>query len=493
MQQIRQEDYDLTILGGGSGGLTAARLAAALGARTLLIEKERLGGECLHSGCVPSKSLIHVARLLQQARAAQRFLGGSRLLDLQMPQVASYIQEVIRQVQATEQQAVSGVTVRFGAATFQSPTTLCLDEEPIKSHAFLIATGSRPALAPISGLQETGYLTNETVFDLTALPSSLAIIGGGPVGVEIGQAFARLGSRVTILQRTERLLPREDPDVSAAIARALQADGVMLLTRTHVMGVSRRGERTVLTVVQDQQERSLEAEAILLAVGRKPNVEGLNLEAAGVVCNAQGIAVNDFLRTSAPSVFALGDVIGGYHFSHVAAYQASVAVRNALVPWGRKRVDGKLIPWCTFTDPEAARVGFTPAEAEQRYPLVRVVTFPYAQIDRAQTDQEPTGFLKLVLAGKREELVGAHVVGAQAGELLGELTLAMQQRLPLSALRGTIHTYPTLSTGIQQLAFEAYLQGAEVIRHRRFIQTLLALRRLLKRETFPSSNGKEPA
>lgn len=311
MQQIRPQDYDLTILGGGSGGLTAARLAAALGARTLLIEKERLGGECLHRGCVPSKSLIHVARLLQQARAAQRFLGGPRLFDPQMPQVASYIQEVIRQVQATEQQAVSGVTVRFGTATFQSPITLCLDEGPLRSHAFLIATGSRPALAPIPGLQETGYLTNETVFDLTALPSSLAIIGGGPVGVEIGQAFARLGSRrVTILQRAERLLPREDPDVSAAIARALQTDGVTLLTRTHVAGVSRRDERNVLTVVQDQQERSLEAEAILLAVGREANVEGLNLQAAGVVCNGQGIVVNDFLRTSAPSIFALGDVIG---------------------------------------------------------------------------------------------------------------------------------------------------------------------------------------
>ncbi len=487
MQKIHHTDYDLTILGGGSGGLTAAKLSASLGARTLLIEKERLGGECLHSGCVPSKSLIHVARLLHQVQAAQRFLEGAMTFDTHMPQVASYIQEVISQVQDTEQQAVSGVTVRFGTATFQSPTMLSLNGFSIRSHAFLIATGSRPALPLIPGLQETGYLTNETVFDLTALPSSLAILGGGPVGVEIGQAFARLGSRVTIFQRAERLLPREDPDVSAAIARALQADGITILTRTHVTGVSQHGERKVLTVREAQQERSLEAEAILLAVGREANVEGLNLEAAGVVCNEQGIVVNDVLRTSAPGVFALGDVIGGDHFSHVAAYQASVAVRNALVPFGQQRVDGKLIPWCTFTDPEAARVGLTPAEAEQHYKQVRVVTFPYADIDRARTDQEATGFLKLVLAGKREEIVGAHLVGAQAGELLGELTLAMQQHLPLSALRSTIHTYPTLSTGIQQLAFEAYLQGAELRRHRRMIQALLALRRLLKRETHLSS------
>jgi pyruvate/2-oxoglutarate dehydrogenase complex dihydrolipoamide dehydrogenase (E3) component len=493
MQRIRHRDYDLTILGGGSGGLTAARLAASLGARTLLIEKERLGGECLHSGCVPSKSLLHVARLLHQARAAQRFLGGSRSFETQMPQVASYIQEVIKQVQDTEQQYIEGVTVRFGTATFQSPTILSLDGERIRSQAFLIATGSRPAIPALPGLAEGDYLTNETVFDLTILPSSLAVVGGGPVGVEIGQAFARLGTRVTMLQRAECLLPREDPDVSLAIARALQADGVTIQTQANVTGVSRRGGRKILTVRQGETEQCLEAEEILLAVGRAPNVEELNLQAAGMTCNEQGIIVNAFLRTSAPSVFAIGDVIGGYHFSHVAAYQASVAVRNALLPWGQRRFDGKVVPWCTFTDPETARVGFTPAEAERRYPLVRVVTFPYTNIDRAQTDQELTGFLKLVLAGKREELVGAHLVGAQAGELLGELTLAMQQHLSLSALRNTIHTYPTLSTGIQQLAFEAYLQGAERRRHRRVVQTLLAVRRLLKRETSPLSYGKEPA
>ena len=469
--------YDLTILGGGSGGLTAARLAASLGARTLLIEKERLGGECLHSGCVPSKSLIHVARLLVQARQAQRFVGGPVSLEPQMPQVAAYIQEVIKQVQAVEQQSVEGVTLRFGDATFQSSNTLSLDGERIRSRAFLIATGSRPALPAIPGLEEAGYLTNETVFDLTALPSSLAIVGGGPVGVEIGQALARLGTKVTIIQRAARLLPREDPDVSLAIAGALQADGVTIYTQTTVTEVSQRDERKILTVQQDQQERQVEAEAILLAVGRQPNVAGLGLEAAGIAYNERGIVVNEFLRTSVPSIFAIGDVIEGAHFSHVAAYQASIAVRNALLPFSQKRADAQIIPWCTFTDPEAARAGLTPAEAEQRYQQVRVVIFPYAEIDRAHTDQQPRGFLKLVLAGKREQIVGAHVVGAQAGELLGELTLAMQQRLPLSALRSTIHTYPTLSTGIQQLAFEAYLQGAEGKRNRRFVQAVLSLRR----------------
>ena len=477
MRLPNQFTYDLVILGGGSGGLTAARLAASLGARTLLLEKERLGGECLHSGCVPSKSLIHIARLLSQARQAQRFLGMSSSVGIMMASVAAYIQEVKSVVQTTEEQYVEGVTVRFGHATFQSPTTLLLGEERITSRAFIIATGSRPAIPAIAGLSEGSYLTNETVFESLALPSSLAVIGGGPLGVELAQAFARLGSRVTILQRADRLLPREDPAVSEIVASTLQADGVTIFTQAHVTGVSRNGEMNVLTVKSGQSELRVEAAEVLLAVGRRPNVEGLNLKAAGVVYHEQGIVVDAFLRTSAPHIFAIGDVIGGYHFSHVAAYQAAIAVRNALVPFGKRRANERVVPWCTFTDPEAARVGLTEAEARSRYPRVRVVTFPYTDIDRARTDNEPTGFLKLVLAGKREEIVGAHLVGAHAGELIGELGLAMRQRLPLSALRATIHTYPTFSTGIQQLAFEAYLQGTEARRNRSIVQMFLALRR----------------
>jgi pyruvate/2-oxoglutarate dehydrogenase complex dihydrolipoamide dehydrogenase (E3) component len=471
--------YDLTILGGGSGGLTAARLAASLGARTLLIEKGRLGGECLHSGCVPSKSLLHVARLVRQAREVQRFLGGPANFEVQMPQIAACIQEVIGEVRDAEEQSIEGVTFQSGAASFQSPTTLRLNGEIISSRAFLIATGSRPAIPDIPGLAEAGYLTNETVFDLTALPDSLAVLGGGPEGCELGQAFARLGCNVTILQRAERLLPREDPDVSAAIASALQADGVTILTQASVTSVSRCDEGTMLTVRIGEQEQRLEVAAILVAAGRAPNVEGLNLAAAGVAYRERGIVVDGYLRTTAHHIFAIGDVIDGYHFSHVAAYQATRAVRNALLPPFKKRIDERVVPWCTFTDPEAARAGLTPDEARQRYGSVRAVTFPYAGIDRARTDNELAGFLKLVLAGKREEIVGAHMVGAHAGELLGEITLAMQRRLPLSTLRNVIHVYPTFSTGIQQLAFEAYLQGAEARQNRALVRAVLALRRLI--------------
>jgi pyruvate/2-oxoglutarate dehydrogenase complex dihydrolipoamide dehydrogenase (E3) component len=491
MPPLRSPDYDLTILGGGSGGLIAARLSAALGARTLLIEKERLGGECLHSGCVPSKSLLHVARLHHQTHSLQPFVQTPITWDLSMPQVAAFLGGVIDQVREIEQNAVEGVTVRLGAAVFQSPTTVLLDGERISSRAFLIATGSRPALPVLPGLAEVGYLTNETVFDLTRLPSSLVVIGGGPVGCELGQAFARLGTAVTLIQRAERLLPREDPEVSRTVEAALAADGVQIHTAAEVRCVRGAGNQKSLVVWHSQQEFSIEAEELLLAVGRRPNVEGLRLDAAGVVVGEHGIVVSESLRTSVPHIFAVGDVVGRYHFSHVAAAQAAVAVRNALLPWGSSRFDERVIPWCTFTDPEAARVGLLPSEAHQRYRRVRVVTLPYAQIDRALTDQEAVGFLKLVLEGPREEIVGAHLVGAHAGELLGELTLAIQLRLPLSTFRSTIHPYPTLSTGLQQLAFEAYLQGKQIHRHRRIIQTVLGLRRLLQRETIRFSYRKE--
>lgn len=491
MQQNHHSSFDLIVLGAGSGGLTAARLAASLGARTLLIEKERLGGECLHSGCVPSKRLLHLARLLHHTHHVQRFSGQASLGSMDMEHVAHSIQEVIEQIRETEQTFVAGVTVRFGHATFQSVSTLLLDGEIVNGQAVVIATGSRPAIPIIPGLAEAGFLTNETVFDLKALPASLVILGGGPQGCELGQAFARLGSRVTIIQRAERLLPREDPEVSLAITSALQAEGIHVLTCSHVIRVCIQGGQRTLTVQQGEQERSLSVEAILLAVGRQPNIEGLQLARAGIVCNTQGIVVDRFLRTAAPTVYAIGDVICGAHFSHVAAAQAGIAVRNALIPFGRRRYDERVVPWCTFTTPEAGRIGLTETEARQRYKQVRVVTLPATEIDRARTDQEARGFLKLVLAGKREEIVGVHLVGAHVGELLGELALAMRQRLPLATLLATIHPYPTWSTGLQQLAFEAYMHSVEIKRHRTVVRALLSLRQALARAFSRSSNRKE--
>ncbi len=471
-------DYDLTILGGGSGGLTAARLAAALGARVLLIDKERLGGDCLYSGCVPSKSLIQAARIVHQTREAARFGLTPHALEVDMTRVAASIQEVIARVQEAEQVYTRDVTVKFGRVAFQSPTTLLLDTTLISSRAIVIATGSRPAQPSIEGLAEVDYMTNEDIFQLNSLPASLVIVGGGPVGVELGQALTRLGVQVTLLQRSARILPREDPDLSAAIAQVLAEEGLKLLTEVQVVKVTQVGSLKQVVVQQGANQTTIEAEAILLATGRQPNLETLNLEATGVAFTAQGITVNDYLQTSTPHIFALGDVIGGGpRFTHVAAYQAGVAVRNALLPIGKTKVDYRVLPWCTFTDPEAARVGLTFTEAQKQQRHVRTVTLPWSEIDRAQTERAPTGWLKLVLAGRKEQIVGAHLVGSHAGELLGEIALAMRHRLSIADLLATIHAYPTLHTGLQQTAFEAYLSSATAQSNRSIVSLALRLRR----------------
>jgi pyruvate/2-oxoglutarate dehydrogenase complex dihydrolipoamide dehydrogenase (E3) component len=466
-------NYDLTIIGGGSGGLTAARIASSLGARVLLIDKERLGGDCLYAGCVPSKSLLHVAQIVQQARDTI-YLGITPAhIDIDMARVAAYIQGVIKRVHEAEHVYTDDVTVKFGHVTFKSARTLVVNNEEITSRAVLIATGSHPTIPVVEGLAEVGYMTSEDVFELTHLPTSLILVGGGPIGVELGQALARLGVQVTLLQRQERILPREDPAVSSTVASALQLEGMTIVTSTDLIQASHNGHKKVVTARQGNQLVRYEADEILIAVGRQPCVEGLNLEAAGVAYDAKGIKVDNFLQTSAAHAFAVGDVIGEYLFTHVAAYQAGVAVRNALLPVGKKKVNYNVVPWCTFTDPEAARVGLTPVEAERLHQQVRVVTFPWADIDRAQAENAPTGFIKLVLAGKKEEIVGAHMVGKHAGELLGEIGLAMQHHLTLSDILGTIHTYPTFHTGLQQAVFEAYLSGAEARTNRTIVSKVL--------------------
>ena len=468
--------YDMAIIGGGSGGLTAARVATVLGANVLLVDKERLGGDCLHYGCVPSKSLIHVARIVQKARESASLGLMSANLSVNMAKVSEYVQGVIDRVAEGEKVYTEGVTVKFGQITFKSATELVLNGEIFTSRNTLIATGSRPVMPRVEGLEEVGYLTNESVFDLMNLPSSIVIVGGGPVGVELSQAFERLGAKVTIIQEQERILPREDPEVSESVARVLSSEGIDIVTNARFVKAGRSGNKKVVTATQGAQLLNFEADEIVLAVGRQPNIEGLNLEAAGIKYDKNGIKVDDYLQTSASNILAIGDVIGGYLFTHVAVYQAGVAVRNALVPVGKKKVDYRVVPWCTFTDPEAARVGLTPEDAEKQYKQVRIVKFPWAEIDRAQAENETTGFIKLVLAGKKDEIVGAHMVGARAGEMLGEIALAMQHNLTLNDILGTIHVYPTMNTGIQQAVFEAYLEGAAAASNRKIVRTVLSLR-----------------
>ena len=473
---MAKTQYDVTVIGGGSGGLTAARIAASLGAHVLLIDKKELGGDCLYYGCVPSKSLIHVARVVKEAQEAIHIGLTSSSPVVDMAKVSAYIQGVIKHVSDAEQVYVEDVTVKLGEVAFQSPTELLLNGDKVTSRSTIIATGSHPSVPDIEGLAESGYFTNEDLFDLNNLPASMIVVGSGPIGVEMSQAFARLGTQVTILGRANRLLPKEDPDASALLAQVFASEGIHIALNTILLKVERKGDRKVVTAKQGNQRVTFESDALLIALGRTSNVEKLGLENAGVSTNERGIIVDDYLQTSTPNILAIGDVIGGYLFTHVAAYQAGVAARNALLPVGKKKVDYRVVPWCTFTDPEVARVGFTLDEAKEQHKDAHEEVFPYSEIDRAQAENATTGFIKLILAGKKDEIVGVHIVGERAGELLGEATLAMQHHMTINDLYNTIHAYPTLSTGLQQAAFEAYLRSNGATSNRRVVRTILNFR-----------------
>ena len=467
--------YDLTIIGGGSGGLTAARLAQSLGARVALIDKERLGGDCLHYGCVPSKSLIHVAKVAQQARHAAELGLAPAELQLDMAKVTAYVQGVIERASVAEKTYTEGVDVRLGAFEFKSKNEFTVNGVPLSSKSFIIATGSRPAVPEIEGLAETGFLSNEQAFDLMNLPRRLTVVGGGPIGCELAQAFARLGSKVTIVQGAEQLLPREEPEVAQAIGQAFAREGIEVLAGARMRRVRRDGGDKLVEAQRGDELIEVRGDEMLIALGRSPNVEGLNLEAAGIAYDRKGIKVDEHLQTSTKDIYAVGDVIGGYLFSHVAAYHAGIAVRNVLVPIKRSKVGYDALPWVTFTDPEVARIGLT-EEAAMKKGAIRVIRFPWSEIDRAQAEAETQGFIKLVLGAKNDDILGAHMVGAHSGELLAELALAIKHKLGLDAIFSTIHAYPTYTTGLQQAAFEGYLESESLKNARKFIRPVLSLR-----------------
>jgi len=472
-------DYDLIVIGGGSGGLVAAQLAKELGAKVALIDKERLGGDCLYAGCVPSKTLIHTARIAHTIRhSGQRGIASS-VPSISMPQVAATIAGVTQQIGDDEQSYVQGVDVRFGKAQFIDAHTLTLDGTPLTAKSFIIATGSRPAIPAIPGLTEAGFMTNEDVFDLNALPRSLVIIGGGPVGCELGQAFANLGTQVTIIQQSTRLLPKEDPETSAIVQTALVADGVQVLTQTVPQQITTDGRlRSVMCRTATGETITITATAILVATGRQPQVDELQLQRANVKYTAAGIAVDAKLRTSTSHIFAIGDVIGGYFYTHVAAAQAGVAAPNALLPGLLARtMSYAVVPRVTFTTPEVAAVGLTEEAARQKFGAgVRVQTQQYHHIDRAQTEGKTIGYIKLIL-GKGDVIIGAQIVGANAGDVLGEVTLAIRHKMKVNDIIATIHAYPTYTTGLQQAAFAAYLTGSSFRSAARFVKRLLPQRK----------------
>ncbi len=440
------QNYDIIIIGGGSGGLAAAAGAAKLGAKVALIEKNKLGGECLWTGCVPSKALIHAATVASTIKKAKTAGIEVPSAKIHFSNIMDYVQNIIKKIQphdSPERFRSMGVDVIFSNPQFETKHTIIVNDQKLYSKKFIIATGSRPFKLPIKGLEETGYLTNETIFENKKFPKTLLILGGGPIGVEMAQAFARLGSKVIVFERGENILSKEDTTISKKIESILTKEGITILKNTEILKVEKKTGKKIITYKQNNNTTTINGDEILAAVGRTPNIEGLNLESINVEYDKRSIKVNKHLQTTVKNIYAIGDVNGKYLFTHAAAYEAGIALTNALFHLPIK-TDYTAMPWTTFTQPEIARVGMTEEEAKQKHSDALVFETGFETNDRAQTDDATQGFIKTITT-KKGNILGVHIIGEHAGELIAEFVLAMRKNLKIQDIYKTVHVYPTLS------------------------------------------------
>jgi pyruvate/2-oxoglutarate dehydrogenase complex dihydrolipoamide dehydrogenase (E3) component len=446
--------YNLVVIGAGTAGLVTAAGAAGLGAKVALVERHLLGGDCLNYGCVPSKALIRSARAAADVAGAGEF--GVEAPPANRVDFGKAM-ERMRRLRAGISPHDSaarfrdlGVDVYLGDARFAGPSAVEVDGRRLEFSRAVIATGARAADPRIPGLAEVGYLTNETVFSLTERPPRLLVIGAGPIGCELAQTFRRLGSEVDLVQRGPRIMPRDDPDAAAIVRRRFEHEGIRLHLNVKAIRAERAGTAKRLVCEQKGQPMTLEADEILVGVGRKANVEGLGLEAAGVAYDAKGVRVDDWLRTTNHNIYAAGDICSPYQFTHAADALARIVIQNALF-FGRKRMSRLVIPWCTYTDPEVAHVGLTEAGAREKGIAVDTFTVPLEEVDRAVLDGETEGFARVHVKKGTDRIVGATVVASHAGEMQGEITLAMTRKIGLGAFAGSIHSYPTQAEAIKRL------------------------------------------
>jgi pyruvate/2-oxoglutarate dehydrogenase complex dihydrolipoamide dehydrogenase (E3) component len=444
--------YNLVVVGAGTAGLVSAAGAAGLGAKVALIERHLLGGDCLNVGCVPSKAILRAAHAADDARRAKEFGVDVGSVHVDFAQAMERLRRLRAKISPNDSVArftKLGVDVYLGDAVFTGPTSVAVDGALLTFSKAIIATGARAAAPDIPGLEEAGYLTNETLFDLTELPRRLAVIGAGPIGMEMAQAFRRLGSDVTVIERGGGVLPRDDREAASIVQRSLEEDGVQFLFESRVKDARRLPEGRLLTVERVGQKVSLDVDAVLVAAGRAPNVEGLGLESAGVAYDRGGVQVDGRLRTTNPRIFAAGDVCSAWKFTHAADAMARIAIRNALF-LGRAQATNLLIPWSTYTDPEIAQVGMTVDESQKKDLAIQSFTQHFGDVDRAILEGEPAGFVRIHVRKGSDRIVGATVVGRHAGELISEITLAMHAGVGLGQLSSVIHPYPTRAEAIKR-------------------------------------------
>ncbi len=440
-------DFDIGILGGGAAGLTVASGAAQLGAKTILIEKDgKLGGDCLHYGCVPSKTLIRTARVRHLLQHAPAFgLPPVQTGPVDFRDVAARIRSVIATIQkhdSPERFCGLGAQVLFGSGTFTDEHTFSLEGKEITAKSWVIATGSSPAVPKISGIDGMPYLTNRDIFSLDRLPVTMIFLGGGPISIEMSQAFTRLGSKVTVVEMAPQILGREDRDMAEAVMKGLSGEGVIFHLGAKVLSARDLGSEREIVIEKEGQALNLRAEAVVVAAGREANVHGLGLDAIGVEFSGRGIAVDDRLRTTQKHIYAAGDVTGTYQFTHAAGYEGGVVVANAVFRLPR-RTDYTFFPWCTYVDPELASIGLNEKAAQERGIEYTAWTEEFSANDRALAEGASAGKLKMIL-DERERPLGVQILGPHAGDLIGEWAAVLNGKVGLSTLAGAVHPYPTL-------------------------------------------------
>jgi pyruvate/2-oxoglutarate dehydrogenase complex dihydrolipoamide dehydrogenase (E3) component len=446
--------YNLVVIGGGTAGLVTAAGSAGLGARVALIERRKMGGDCLNFGCVPSKALISSARLLHRMRHAEPWGIKSREPEFEFAQVFAQMRArraEIAPLDSQERFESLGVDVFPEEATFLSPNELEVGGKKLRAANFVIATGSRAAVPPVIATSRVRYFTNETVFDeLKEKPQHLLMIGGGPIGCEMSQMFRRLGVEVTLLENAPRLLRKEDPRVSDFVRATLEGEGIEVLTGVAIEEAEEKSGRITLRC----GDRNVHGDTVFVCAGRQPNVENLNLQAAGVQFTKKGVTVDDHLRTTQPHIYAIGDVVGQLQFTHVADYHARIAIRNTLVPFAflGEKVDYSAVPWCTYLDPEVATVGLTETAAKERGIDYELIEQDMKEVDRAVLERSEEGFARVLVRQGSDEVIGATIVGSHAGELIQEFVLAIKQGFGLKQIATTVYAYPTLASLILKSA-----------------------------------------
>jgi dihydrolipoamide dehydrogenase len=445
-----QFDQDLVVIGAGSGGLVSAYIAAALKAKVMLIEKNKMGGDCLNTGCVPSKALIRSARFAADVQRSKTLGFDHAALQVNFSDVMERVQRVIKTVEphdSVERYEVLGVNVVQGEATITSPYSVTVNGETITTRNIIIATGARPFVPAIPGLEQVGHLTSDTVWQLREQPKRLVVLGGGPIGTELSQSFARLGSQVTQIEQGSKIMSREDDEVSALVQKQLSAEGVDIRTDHRACRVMVEGNEKVVVAATGDHEVQIPFDQLLVALGRAPNTHGFGLEELGVELTGRGtIKVNDYLQTNYPNIYAVGDVAGPYQFTHTAAHQAWYATVNALFGTFKKfKVDYRVVPWSTFSSPEVARVGLNEQEALAENIPYEVTTYDIEDLDRAIADEEAHGLIKVLTVPGKDKILGVTIAGEHAGDLISEYVLAMKHGLGLGKIMSTMHIYPTMA------------------------------------------------